>query len=396
MSESYTSGKTLRLEDAGRFINKRPFSLMLKPVGSRCNLNCSYCYYLKQSTVSSVMDPELLKKAIYETITLNNTPEISFCWHGGEPLLAGLNFFEKAVLLQNEAVSKKMSEGHKRPLIINTIQTNGTLINKQWCDFFRENNFLVGLSLDGPKDIHNRFRVNKSGVPLYDLVIDGLVLLKENDVEFNILCTVNSLSKGRGKEVYNFLKSKGVKFMQFLPVVDVDNEWGIEPEDYGQFMCDIFDEWWRCEDAGNYYVQLFDITLANYLGVPCGLCQFSPVCGDVPVIESNGDLFCCDHFVNSSHFLGNLNDISLDRAVFSEKIAAFGADKSAALPVRCKLCKYKTLCNGGCPEHRVLKQSQDFYLNYLCKGYKMFFEYALPYIKQMAEHICSDRDKTIR
>ena len=389
--DSGLKGKTLRIQDAGRFLTKRPFSLMLKPVGSRCNLNCKYCYYLKQSSVTEIMDLQILRRAIEETILLNETPEISFCWHGGEPVMAGIDFFVKAVDIQNEAVEKKVRTGFKKPVIINTIQTNGTLINRNWCRFFRENNFLVGISIDGPEDIHNYYRINRAGERLYEKVIEGLELLRDNNVEFNALCTINSKSKGRGREVYKFLKSKGVKYIQFLPVVDPEKEWGVEAEDFGNFMKDVFREWWENEDAGSFYVQLFDVALANYLGVSCGLCQFNPSCGDVPVLESNGDLFCCDHFVNSFNYLGNLNDISLDRAVFSEHIAAFGADKSATLPVICKNCKFKTLCNGGCPEHRVLKQSQDFYLNYLCKGYKMFFEFALPYFKQMAEQICSDR-----
>ncbi|PKO95325.1 MAG: anaerobic sulfatase maturase [Bacteroidetes bacterium HGW-Bacteroidetes-7] len=385
-------GKTLRIEDAGRFITQRPFSLMLKPVGSRCNLNCSYCYYLKQSPASEIMDINILKRAIEETILANDTPEISFCWHGGEPLMAGIDFFIKAVEFQNKAVERKVQNGFRKPLIINTIQTNGTLIDKDWCNFFRESNFLVGISIDGPEDIHNYFRVNRTGDKLYEKAINGLELLRDNNVEFNVLCTVNSRSKGRGREVYKFLKSKGVKFMQFLPVVDPGKEWGTEAEDYGNFMKDVFREWWENEDAGSYYVQLFDVVLANFLNVPCGLCQFSPVCGDVPVLESNGDIFCCDHFVNSLNYLGNLNEISLAQAVFSKRIAAFGADKSATLPLKCTVCKFKTLCNGGCPEHRVLKQSQDFYLNYLCKGYMMFFEFALPYFKQMADQICSERE----
>jgi uncharacterized protein len=193
-------GKTLRIEDAGRFLTKRPFSLMLKPVGSRCNLNCSYCYYLKQSSVSDVMDIQILKRAIEETVLLNDTPEISFCWHGGEPLMAGIDFFIKAVEIQNEAVEKKVRNGFKKPIIINTIQTNGTLINRNWCRFFSENNFLVGISIDGPEEIHNYYRVNRAGERLYEKVIEGLELLRDNDVEFNALCTINSKSKGRGRD----------------------------------------------------------------------------------------------------------------------------------------------------------------------------------------------------
>lgn len=337
------------------------------------------------------MELSLLKKAIDQTIQLNNTPEVSFCWHGGEPLLAGIDFFAEAVKFQKIAVNEKTASGFERPLIINTIQTNGTLINREWCDFLRENGFLVGISIDGPQDIHDYYRVSRSGNSSYDRVIRGLELLRDNGVEFNVLCTVNSKSRGRGREIYNFFKSIGVKFIQFLPVVDPDEEWGTDAEDYGNFLKDVFREWWESEDAGNVYVQMFDLALANYIGVPCGLCQFNPVCGDVPVVESNGDMFCCDHFVNQSNYIGNLNSAGLSEIVYSERLSSFGADKNATLPAACLSCKFKTLCNGGCPEHRVLKQSQDFYLNYLCKGYKIFFEFALPYLKQMAAQICSEQ-----
>lgn len=372
---------------------------MLKPAGGRCNLDCMYCYYIplvseekkKSQDIKNekgVMPFDILKRAVEETIILNETPQVSFCWHGGEPLLAGLHFFENAVSFQREAAERKANFNKSKPVeIINTIQTNGTLLNEAWCRFFRENNFLVGISIDGPQDIHDKFRLSTNNQSLFNKTLDGIELLKANSTEFNTLTTVNSSSKGRGKEVYNYLKSVGSKFMQFLPVVAPGEPWGIEADDYGEFMIDVFREWWVSRDAGYYYVQLFDVMLANYMGLQGGLCQFNPVCGDIPVIECNGDVYCCDHFVNRKNYLGNITRKSLKDIVMSEHLSAFGIDKQAELPGVCRWCRYKTLCNGGCPEHRILKQSNDYNLNYLCEGYKKLYQYTLPFLKQMAGQI---------
>ncbi|MDD2280409.1 MAG: anaerobic sulfatase maturase [Bacteroidales bacterium] len=400
---------TLHINEAYRFQPGKPFSLMLKPVGAECNLNCAYCYYMPAEPENSrpgrliIMSEELLRNAIFETIRLNNTPEVSFCWHGGEPLLAGIGFFQKAVEIQQEALAQENLKYSGSKTIINTIQTNGTLINAEWCRFFKQNNFLVGVSIDGPKDIHDAFRVNRAGESMFDRTMSGISMLKEWGVEFNTLSTVNSASEGRGAVVYEFLKSIGAnshenpRFMQFLPVVAPDEVWGVSAEGYGQFMKDVFSEWWRCEDAGRVYVQLFDVALANYMGMQGGLCQFNPVCGDVPVLELNGDIFTCDHFVNrpesdvdNDFYLGNLKKQNFEELVYSPKIANFGIEKRSRLPVKCQRCDYLNLCFGGCPEHRVVKTEGDNNINFLCPGYVSFFSFVSPYLEIISKNINSN------
>ncbi|MHC1690069.1 MAG: anaerobic sulfatase maturase [Bacteroidales bacterium] len=400
---------TLHINEAYRFRPGRPFSLMLKPVGAECNLNCAYCYYMPAGPENNrpgrlnVMSEELLRKAIFETVKLNNTPEVSFCWHGGEPLLAGIGFFKKAVEIQQEALVQENLKYCGSKTIINTIQTNGTLINAEWCRFFKQNNFLVGVSIDGPKDIHDAFRVNRAGESMFDRTMAGISMLKEWGVEFNTLSTVNSASEGRGAGVYEFLKNIGTnsqenpRFMQFLPVVAPDKTWGVSAEGYGQFMKEVFAEWWRCEDAGRVYVQLFDVALANYMGMQGGLCQFNPVCGDVPVLEQNGDIFTCDHFVNSPEsvgdnvfYLGNLKAQNFEELVYSPKIANFGIEKRSRLPVKCQRCDYLNLCCGGCPEHRVVKTDGDYNINFLCPGYTSFFSFVSPFLEIISVKINSN------
>jgi len=400
---------TLHINEAYRFQPGRPFSLMLKPVGAECNLNCAYCYYmpaepaLKRPGKFNIMSEELLRKAIYETIKLNNTPEISFCWHGGEPLLADIGFFQKAVEIQQEALVRENLKSCSSKTIINTIQTNGTLLNPEWCRFFKQNNFLVGVSIDGPKDIHDAFRVNRAGESMFDRTMTGISMMKEWGVEFNTLSTVNSASEGRGAGVYEFLKNIGTnsmenpRFMQFLPVVAPDETWGVSAEGYGQFMKDVFAEWWRCEDAGRVYVQLFDVALANYMGMQGGLCQFNPVCGDVPVLEQNGDIFTCDHFVNRTEtavdnvfYLGNLKTQDFEDLVYSPEIANFGIEKRSKLPVKCQRCNYLKLCYGGCPEHRVVKTDSDYNINFLCPGYISFFSFVSPFLDIISKNINSN------
>lgn len=383
--------RTIHLDQTGRLTKKRPFSLMVKPVGSFCNLKCSYCYYSPVSTPVAVMEDKILKRAIEQTIFNNDTPEISFCWHGGEPLLAQPSFFEKVIAFQNETLTKKIKKEAINPSafpqIVNTLQTNGTLIDEKWSRFFHKHNFLIGLSLDGPKDIYDSYRLNISGDSVFDKTMRGLNLLIDNGVEFNTLSTVNAVSKGRGAEVYNFLKKTGSRVMQFLPVVAPNQKWETTAQDYGQFMIDIFNEWWKSMDSGEYYVQLFDVALANYMSLPGGLCQFSPVCGDVPVLEHDGRVYNCDHFVNDQNYLGNIEKIDAKELFFTGKFPVFGIDKFTKLPRKCKECNYLNLCYGGCPEHRISPQENDFNLNYLCPGYKMFFEHVSPYLQQMANYI---------
>ncbi len=374
----------IHLDQASRLWKKRPFSLMIKPVGNFCNLNCSYCYYSPSSYSQGRMSDELLRESMYKVIDHNESDEISICWHGGEPLLAGLDFYEKALDFQREALKAKGS----LQKISNSLQTNGTLIDRKWASFFRENHFLTGISLDGPPDIHNAFRLNIAGLPLFDKTMEGLGHLIDHGVEFNTLSTVNACCKGRGAEVYGFLRDSGSRFMQFLPVVSPGKPWGINALDYGIFMMDIFDQWWENHDAGRYYVQLFDVTLANYMSMEGGLCQFSPVCGDVPVVEMDGKLYACDHFVSPEHLLGSITD-EADSLIFNGKLPNFGIGKFSSLPKRCLNCKHLKLCYGGCPEHRIVNTADGRKLNYLCEGYTLFFDHIQSRLKEMSDYIRS-------
>lgn len=340
------------------------------------------------------MSEELLETYIRQYIEGASQQEISFCWHGGEPLMAGMPFFSKAMELQ-----RKYAGGKK---IENTLQTNGILLNEEWCSFFRDNNFLIGLSLDGPEDIHDAFRRDCGGAPTFAKVMKAVELMTSRNVDFNILSTVNARSEGRGTEVYKFLRSLN-RFMQFLPVVEyvierpgkrplivspdeenaVEAPWSVSAKGYGQFMCDVFDEWLRF-DVGNCFVQLFDVTLANWCGVQPSLCAFGEVCGDGLVVEHNGDVYSCDHFVYPEYRLGNIKEKELAAMYNSSEQQTFGRDKRDALPMECKRCNYYFLCHGECPKHRfAYARNGEPYMNVLCEGYKMFFRHTDPHMRYM-------------
>lgn len=371
---------------------------MVKPIGSACNLDCHYCYYRDKSEIYSGSTPrmseELLDIYVRQYLEGASQQNVSFCWHGGEPLMAGLPFFRKAMELQQKYAGGKEIE--------NTLQTNGILLNEEWCAFFRDNNFLIGLSLDGPEDIHDAFRRDCGGAPTFARVMKGVELMKRTGVEFNILSTVNARSEGRGVEVYRFLRSLN-RYMQFLPVVEyvrmrpgkrplivspdeedaVEAPWSVSAKGYGQFMCDVFDEWVKY-DVGNCFVQLFDVTLANWCGVPPSLCAFAEVCGDGLVVEHNGDVYSCDHFVYPEYRLGNIKDGELSGMYRSNEQQLFGRDKRDALPLECKRCNYYFLCHGECPKHRFAYAGNgEPYMNALCQGYKMFFRHTDPYMRYM-------------
>ena len=379
---------------------KRPpaFATMVKPVGSACNLDCAYCYYRDKAEIYSsrqaVMSTDVLESYIRQYLETVNLPVVTFCWHGGEPLLAGIDFYRKAVELQQRYAAGRQIE--------NTLQTNGVLVNDEWCSFFRENSFLVGVSLDGPKDIHDAYRRDCGGIPTYDRVIAAVEKMYRNNVEYNILATVNSMSEGRGKEVYGFLRGIS-NFIQFLPVVEyvqmregkrplivspdaedaVPAPWSVSAKGFGKFMCDVFDEWIKC-DVGSRFVQLFDVTLANWCGVPPSLCAFCETCGDAPVVEHNGDVYSCDHFVYPEYRLGNIMSSTLADMYTSQEHQAFGRDKREALPMECKRCAYSFLCRGECPKHRfAVARNGEPYMNTLCEGYKEFFRHSDPYMRHM-------------
>ena len=388
----------LNLTDAVKMKRAPAFGTMVKPMGSACNLDCHYCYYRDKADIYSgtmpKMSDELLEIYIKQYIEGASQQNISFCWHGGEPLMAGLPFFRKAMELQKKYAGGKVIE--------NTLQTNGILVNEEWCAFFKDNNFLVGLSLDGPEDIHDAFRRDCGGAPTFARVMKALEMFVHAGVDFNILSTVNLRSEGRGAEVYRFLRSLN-HYMQFLPVVEyvkerpgkrplivspdeedaVEAPWSVSAKGYGQFMCDVFDEWVK-RDVGNYFVQLFDVTLANWCGVQPALCAFGEVCGDGMVVEHNGDVFSCDHFVYSEYRLGNIATGNLADMYKSEEQQTFGRDKREALPMECKRCSYYFLCHGECPKHRFAYASNgEPYMNVLCEGYKMFFRHTDPYMRYM-------------
>ena len=403
---------TISIEEAQRH-SEGPlaFNLMIKPAGSLCNLDCHYCYYLDKAEIYHGRQPRMSEQML-ETLTRqymesNDVPEVTFNWHGGEPLVMGLDFYRKAVELQRKYAGEK--------IIHNTLQTNGTLITSEWADFFRENDFLIGISIDGPADIHDKFRRDKGGLPTFDKVMRGVTLLRQRGVQFNTMTTVNKASEGRGAEVYRFLKSIGSRYMQFMPVMEhvmypVDSQgrvqkkarpyivspdtpgaylarWSVSSQGFGKFMCDIFDEWWR-GDVGRYFVNLFDATLAGYCGVQPGSCAYAATCGDNLVVEHNGDVYPCDHFVYPEYFAGNIESGHLRQIASSDVQRRFGLNKRNTLPSKCFACKYVNLCHGECPKHRFSKtDSGDTGLSALCSGYYMFFEHTAPQMLQMRDAI---------
>jgi uncharacterized protein len=386
------------------------FSVMTKPISSVCNLNCSYCYYLEKQKIYKEesdfrMNDNVLKHYINHYIRSQQTPMVNFVWQGGEPTLMNLHFFEKVVELQQKYANGKQ--------ISNTFQTNGTRLDDNWCRFFRQHNFLVGISIDGPEHVHNHYRLTKSGQPSFSTAMRGLELLKKHRVEFNILTVVNRKSTLHALEIYRFLKKTGSGFIQFIPVVeqratDVTDdeiqlvapkyrgktevtEWSVIPEEYGKFLITIFDEWVR-HDVGRQFVQIFDVTLANWVGENPGLCVFSETCGDAMVMEYNGDLYSCDHFVYPEYKLGNIMNRHISEMAVSEAQVKFGQDKLNKLPQYCRDCEYRFACHGECPKHRFsLTPDREPGLNYLCKAYKMFFSHVHPYMQYMGDELVAKR-----
>ena len=398
---AYNRQKSLTFGDALKSTRPTAFSTMIKPAGSLCNLDCHYCYYLDKADIYDNRQPrmtlEALEEYVRQYIESNDVPLVTFCWHGGEPLLIGLDFYRRAVEFQQKYKGEKQ--------IDNALQTNGILINRAWCDFFRDNKFLVGVSIDGPKDIHDTYRLDKGGHPTFDRIMTGIEMMARSGVDYNTLSTVNRMSEGRGLEVYRFLKSIGSQFMQFLPVVEhvVDvpgsarprivptgypdarrAEWGVTGKGYGRFMIDIFDEW-VIQDVGSYFVQLFDVALAQWMGVPPGLCSFGETCGDALIVEHNGDVYSCDHYVYPEYRIGNLFEEELLTLLKSKAQFRFGINKRNTLPAECMRCKWYFACRGECPKHRFdLAANGEKNKNTLCEGYKAFFAHVEPYMEQMS------------
>lgn len=385
----------------------RPLYVMLKPAGSLCNLRCKYCYYLEKNALyteqkNHVISDEMLDKFIREYIEAQTSPDVLFCWHGGETLMRPISFYRRAIELQ-----RKYARGRR---IDNTIQTNATMLTDEWCEFFRENNFLVGVSIDGPQEFHDEYRRTATGKPTFHKVMQGIRLLNKHNVEWNALAVVNDFNADYPLEFYNFFKEIGCHYIQFTPIVERRIErndglslapgmeeggelvdFSVTPEQWGKFLCTIFDEWVR-HDVGTYFIQIFDATLANWAGVQPGLCSLAKECGHAGVMEFNGDVYSCDHFVYPEHLLGNFNEKTITEMMYGEKQREFAKLKHELLPQQCRECPVEFACHGECPKNRF---TRDKYgnpgLNYLCKGYRQFFEHVKPYMDFMKGELDAKR-----
>jgi uncharacterized protein len=367
---------------------------MAKPTGSACNLHCDYCFFLKKEKLylgsSFRMSDEVHEAYIRQLFEAHQVPQVTVAWQGGEPTLMGLDFFRRSVELQ-----KKYARPGTR--IENTFQTNGILLNDEWCQFFHENSFLIGLSLDGPQKLHDFYRKDRGGHGTFDRVLRAARLLQKHKVEFNILCTVNSKNADHPLDVYRFFRDElGAHYIQFIPIVERDNETGyqegnrvtdrsVQPEQFGRFLIGIFDEWVK-KDVGNTFVLNFDGALAGWLGMAGTVCIFGPTCGLGMALEHNGDLYSCDHFVEPGYYLGNILRTPMIDLVVSEKQRRFGQDKKDSLPRHCRECDVLQICNGECPKNRFLETPDgEPGLNYLCAGYKAFFKHADKPMRIMAD-----------
>ncbi len=398
--DARTDPASVAADDTAAARPVRAFHVMTKPRGAICNLDCAYCYFLSKEMLYPGsrfrMANELLEAYTRQYIAAQRVPEVTFAWQGGEPTLMGLDFFRLALELQRK---------YRRPgmRVHNAIQTNGTTLTDEWCCFFREHNFLVGISLDGPRELHDAYRVDKGGHPTFDRVMAGIALLKQHSVEFNILTTLHAANAGHPLAVYRFLRDEvQTEFMQFIPIVERDNETGFQEGEqltprsvgsrqYGDFLIAIFDEWVR-RDVGRVYVQIFDVALAAWLGQPAGLCVFEETCGLALAMEHNGDVFSCDHFVEPAHKLGNIQDIPLVELASSPVQRKFGLAKRDTLPRYCRECDVRFVCNGGCPKDRVLTTPDgEAGLNYLCEGYRAFFRHVDRPMRFMAAELRAGR-----
>jgi uncharacterized protein len=373
----------------------RAFHIMAKPSGSACNLHCDYCFFLKKKALypgsNFRMSDEVHEAYIKQLFEAHQVPRVTVAWQGGEPTLMGLDFFRRSIELQEKY--RKPGTTH----IENTFQTNGILLNGEWCRFFRENSFLIGLSMDGPKELHDCYRKDAGGRGTFDRVIKAARLLQEHKVEFNILCTVNSQNADHPVKVYRFFRDElGTRYIQFIPVVERENESGfqegnrvtdrsVRPNQWGRFLTEIFDEWVK-RDVGKTFVLNFDGALAGWLGRAGTVCIFGPTCGEGTALEHNGDLYSCDHFVEPNYYLGNILETPMIDLVASEKQRKFGQDKRDTLPRYCRECEARSICNGECPKNRFIATPDgEAGLNYLCEGYKAFFKHADKPMRIMAE-----------
>lgn len=386
----------------------KPLYVMLKPAGAHCNLACKYCYYLEKNKLyptaqRHLMSDEMLEQFTREYIEAQTMNQVLFTWHGGEPLLRSIDFYRKALSLQ-----QKYAGGRR---IDNVIQTNGTLLTDEWCEFFAQNHWLVGISIDGPQPDHDHYRLTAAGKPSWKKVMQGIKLLKKHGVEWNAMAVVNAYNANHPLEFYRFFKENGCQFLQFTPIVErltrhedgrtlaslVDkdeislSEASVAPEQWGYFLCAIFDEWVR-KDVGKIFVEIFDCTLANWMGISPGICAYSKECGHAGVMEHNGDIYSCDHFVFPEYKLGNIRDHSLIDMLYGEQQQEFSRLKHSSLPRQCKECDMEFACHGECPKNRFMKDKYgDSGLNYLCPGYYHYYQHVAPYMDYMKQELMSQR-----
>lgn len=386
----------------------KPLYVMLKPAGAHCNLACKYCYYLEKNKLyptaqRHLMSDEMLEQFTREYIEAQTMNQVLFTWHGGEPLLRSIDFYRKALSLQQKYAGGRC--------IDNVIQTNGTLLTDEWCEFFAQNHWLVGISIDGPQPDHDHYRLTAAGKPSWKKVMQGIKLLKKHGVEWNAMAVVNAYNANHPLEFYRFFKENGCQFLQFTPIVerqtrhedgrtlaslaDKDeislSEASVAPEQWGYFLCAIFDEWVR-KDVGKIFVEIFDCTLANWMGISPGICAYSKECGHAGVMEHNGDVYSCDHFVFPEYKLGNIRDHSLIYMLYGEQQQEFSRLKHSSLPRQCKECDMEFACHGECPKNRFMKdQYGDSGLNYLCPGYYHYYQHVAPYMDYMKQELMAQR-----
>jgi len=394
------------------------FHLLAKPTGAICNLDCTYCFFLSKEALYPGspfrMTEDTLEAYIEQLIQAHDTPEVTIAWQGGEPTMMGLDFYRRAV---------ELAEKHRRPgqRVQHTMQTNGVLIDDAWAAFFKEQGFLIGISIDGPREIHDTYRVNKGGSGTFDQVMEGWEALRRREVDVNVLCTLHAANADRPLEVYRFFRDDlGARFIQFIPIVErataetlpLANEgWHERPggdrllytqegslvtersvtgEAYGSFLVSVFEEWVR-RDVGTVFVQMFDVTLGAHVG-QYSLCIHSPTCGNALALEHNGDLYSCDHFVEPDYLLGNIHDTPMLDLVASPRQRAFGRDKRSTLPRYCLECPVRFACHGGCPKDRFIQTPDgEPGLNYLCAGFKRFFGHVDAPMRQMADLLRAGR-----
>ena len=386
----------------------KPLYVMLKPAGAHCNLACKYCYYLEKNKLyptaqRHLMSDEMLEQFTREYIEAQTMSQVLFTWHGGEPLLRSIDFYRKALSLQ-----QKYAGGRR---IDNVIQTNGTLLTDEWCEFFAQNHWLVGISIDGPQPYHDHYRLTAAGKPSWQKVMQGIKLLKKHGVEWNAMAVVNAYNVNHPLEFYRFFKENGCQFLQFTPIVERQtrhedgrtlasladkneiplSEASVTPEQWGYFLSAIFDEWVR-KDVGKIFVEIFDCTLANWMGVSPGICAYSKECGHAGVMEHNGDVYSCDHFVFPEYKLGNIRDHSLIDMLYGEQQQKFSRLKHSSLPRQCKECDMEFACHGECPKNRFMKDKYgDSGLNYLCLGYYHYYQHVAPYMDYMKQELMAQR-----